>query len=94
MVLKEIFYFQITNKNPFKIGKKLEADDVNFTQKICVATIGDVIDTRILITFDGFEETSNYWTDITSPYIHPINWHCENGFSIQTPPGKSMTTDY
>lgn len=79
---------QVTNKNPFKIGMKLEADDIKFTRKICVATIGDVIDSRILITFDGFDEASNYWTEITSPYIHPVNWHDENGYSITSPPGK------
>lgn len=79
---------QVTNKNPFKIGMKLEADDINFTRKICVATIGDVIDSRILITFDGFDDGSNYWTDITSPYIHPVNWHNENGYSITSPPSK------
>lgn len=78
----------MTNKNPFKIGMKLEADDIKFSRKICVATIGDVIDSRILITFDGFDDSSNYWADITSPYIHPVNWHNENGYSITMPQGE------
>lgn len=71
---------------------KLEADDIKFTRKICVATIGDVIDSRILITFDGFDDASNYWTDITAPYIHPVNWHDENGYSITSPPGKCQSS--
>lgn len=73
---------------------KLEADDVKFTRKICVATIGDVLDTRILVTFDGFDEASNYWADISSPYIHPVNWHLENGYSITPPPGNFNTFLY
>lgn len=93
MILAVDFYFsnfdfQATNKNPFKIGMKLEADDIKFTRKICVATIGDVIDNRILITFDSLDEASNYWTDITSPYIHPVDWHLQNGYSITPPSGE------
>lgn len=80
--------------NPFKIGFKLEADDRKGTQKICVATIGDVIDSRVLISFDGFDEANNYWTDITSPYIHATNWHQDNGFSITTPPSKHNTLNF
>lgn len=68
--------------NPFKIGMKLEAEDTRNTNKLCVATIGDVIDSRVLITLDGFDSCYNYWTDIRSPYIHPINFHQENGYSI------------
>lgn len=82
------FSLQRTNLNPFKIGLKLEADDKRDTQKICVATIEDVIDMRVLVSFDGFDKSSNYWADITSPYIHPVNWHLENGFSITTPPSE------
>lgn len=66
---------------------KLEADDLKNSRKVCVATVGDVLDNRILIRFDGWDESYDYWTDITSPYIHPINWHKQNGFSITAPPG-------
>lgn len=62
------------------------------SRKICVASVGDVIDTRILVHFDGFEESNNYWIDITSPYIHPVNWHIENGYSVVKPPGKFVVS--
>lgn len=74
--------------NPFKIGMKLEADDIRNSNRLCVATIGDVIDSRVLVTLDGLESSSNFWTDIRSPYIHPINFHLENGYSIANPPCK------
>lgn len=86
-----VLYFiplQSTSKNPFKIGMKLEADDIKDTRRVCVATIGDVIGSRVLITFDGMDKSSNYWTDIQSPYIHPVNWHLQNGYSITPPSGK------
>lgn len=66
---------------------KLEADDIKNTNRICVAHIGDVIDSRILVKLDGFDSCYDYWTDIRSPYIHPINFHSDNGFSITNPPG-------
>lgn len=75
--------------NPFKIGMKLEADDLKSSSRICVATIGDVIDSRILVTLDGFDSSLNYWTDIRSPYVHPVNFHKDHGYSITTPPGES-----
>lgn len=75
--------------NPFKIGMKLEADDIKNSTRICVATIGDVIDSRILVTLDGFDSCFNYWTDIRSPNIHPINYHRdEEGCSIIVPPSN------
>lgn len=66
---------------------KLEAEDVKNTSKICVAHIGDVIDSRVLIKFDGMDSCYDYWADIRSPYIHPINYHKDSGFSIMSPPG-------
>lgn len=72
--------------NPFKIGMKLEADDIKNTERIFVATIRDVIDSRVLVALDEMESCYNYWTDIRSPYIHPINFHREGNYSIVSPP--------
>lgn len=73
---------------PFKVGMKLEADEIKFSNKICVATIGDIIDGRLLITFDGMDRSFNYWADGDSPHIHPINWHKQERLTLQAPPGK------
>lgn len=86
------------NSNQFKIGMKLEADDVKNTGKICVATVADSIDNRILVHFDGWDECYDYWIEIDSPYIHPINYHqgCEEK-QIIGPPGWESPfrwTDY
>lgn len=67
---------------------KLEADDLRNSRKICVATVADVLDNRILVTFDGWDEQYDYWVEINSPFIHPVNWHQENGFNITAPPGE------
>ncbi|KAL5280658.1 L3MBTL3 family protein [Megaselia abdita] len=86
------------SSNQFKIGMKLEADDVKNTGKICVATVADVIDNRILVHFDGWDECYDYWIEIDSPFIHPINYHqsCEEK-EIIGPPGWEAPfrwTDY
>lgn len=67
---------------------KLEAIDIKNTNNLCPATIEDVLDNRILIHIDGTDETYNYWTEITSPNIHPINWHKENNITVLDPTGK------
>ncbi|XP_067614701.1 uncharacterized protein l(3)mbt [Eurosta solidaginis] len=61
--------------NPFKIGMHLEAEDLNDTGKLCVASIADVLDNRIRVHFDGWDDCYDYWVDISSPYIHPCGWH-------------------
>lgn len=75
-----------SHKNPFKIGMKLEADDLKNSGRITAATVLDVLDNRILVSFDGFSNEYCYWTDISAPYIHPVNWHKQCGFSIISPP--------
>lgn len=79
-------HLQMVNKNPFKIGMKLEADDLKNSGRITVATVEDVLDNRILVSFDGYSKEFCYWTDISAPYIHPVNWHKQCGFSIISPP--------
>lgn len=80
-------------ENPFRVGMKLEADDLRDTNKLCVATVGDVVNNRVLIKLDGYDEQYDYWTDYRSPYLHPVNWHQVNGFGVTAPPGKWFTVD-
>ncbi|XP_037295497.1 uncharacterized protein LOC115450661 [Manduca sexta] len=68
----------------FRIGMKLEAEDRN-NDLVCVATIADTLDNRMLINFDSWDEMYDYWVDPTSPYIHPVGWAEEHGHSL-TPP--------
>lgn len=71
---------------------KLEAEDIKHSRKLYAATVGDVIDNRVLVTLDGLDAQSNYWADVDSPYLHPVNWHAENGYSIQAPAGMQQQT--
>lgn len=73
---------------------KLEAEDIKNTNRLCVAHIGDVIDSRILVKFDGFDSCYDFWTDIRSPYIHPTNFHVDNGYSIISPPGEPILNTF
>ncbi|XP_055921806.1 lethal(3)malignant brain tumor-like protein 4 isoform X2 [Eupeodes corollae] len=75
-----------SKRNPFKVGMRLEAIDLKNTGKVCVATVADVLDNRILVHFDGWDESYDYWIDINSPYIHPIGWHKQNNLELVPPP--------
>ena len=57
--------------NGWKIGLKLEAVDRSNTSLICVATVTNVMDGRVLIHFDGWDLEFDYWVTPSSPYIHP-----------------------
>lgn len=63
---------------------KLEAEDKK-NSLTCVATVADIINNRILIHFDSWDDIYDYWVDPTSPYIHPVGWCDDNGCSL-TPP--------
>lgn len=81
--------------NNFKIGMKLEAVDIN--NKLSVASVADVMKNRILIHFDGRSNSYDYWVEIDSPNIHPINFHKESGDKqILEPPvwGKPFFWSY
>lgn len=68
---------------------KLEADHLKMGRgKVGVATIADVLDNRILLQFDGFDSSHDYWADITSPNIHPYNWHKANRCRLVVAKGK------
>ncbi|KAJ8723018.1 hypothetical protein PYW07_004198 [Mythimna separata] len=68
----------------FRTGMKLEAEDRK-NDLVCVASISDVLDNRMLINFDSWDEMYDFWVDPTSPYIHPVGWAEENGVPL-TPP--------
>lgn len=70
---------------------KLEADNLKLGRdKVSIATIADVLDSRILLQFEGFDSTHDYWADITSPNIHPVNWHKANGCRIVESKSKCL----
>lgn len=71
--------------NPFRVGMKLEAVDKKNTSLICVATVADVLGDRLLVRFDGWEDTYDYWCDPSSPYIHPVGW-CKDNSETLSPP--------
>ena len=76
----------ISNCNPlisgFKQGMKLEAVDKANSSLVCVATINDIIGDWLLIHFDGWDNGFDYWAQVDSPYIHPINWCKSKGKKI------------
>ncbi|OTF81665.1 hypothetical protein BLA29_005128 [Euroglyphus maynei] len=48
----------------FSINDKLEAVDIANSALICVATIRDILNDQILIHFDGWDDSFDYWTSV------------------------------
>lgn len=67
---------------------KLEAVDKKNSALVCVATITDMMDNRILVHFDSWDNIYDYWADPTSPYIHPVGWCDQYGHKLTPPNGE------
>ncbi|XP_071536853.1 lethal(3)malignant brain tumor-like protein 3 isoform X2 [Panulirus ornatus] len=70
--------------NNFRVGMKLEAEDRKNIW-VCVATVADVLDNRVLIHFDGWDKAFDVWNEVSSPYIHPVGWCAENNIILHPP---------
>lgn len=68
---------------------KLEAVDKKNSYLVCVATVAAVVDHRILIHFDSWDNSYDYWTEYYSPHIHPVGW-CHRNNYILTPPNGNF----
>ncbi|XP_018398877.1 PREDICTED: lethal(3)malignant brain tumor-like protein 3 [Cyphomyrmex costatus] len=71
----------------FRVGMKLEAVDRKHSSLLCVASIAGLMDSRILVHFDSWDEVYDYWADASSPYIHPVGWSHHNG-RVLVPPNQ------
>ncbi|XP_057258935.1 lethal(3)malignant brain tumor-like protein 3 isoform X4 [Pezoporus wallicus] len=71
----------------FRLGMKLEAVDKKNPSLMCVATITDMVDNRLLVHFDNWDESYDYWCEASSPYIRPVGYCQETGTPLTTPPG-------
>ncbi len=73
-------------KNEFKTGQKLEAVDPKNPHLICPATIKEVKRDKILVTFDGWLQSSQCWYSFSSRDIFPVGW-CKLARHILQYPG-------
>ena len=63
---------RVSEDNLFEIGMKLETMREG---KLYAASIIDVIEDRVLISYDGHEELGCVWIETSSSYLHPCNYH-------------------
>lgn len=72
-------------KNEFKVGHKLEAVDPKNPHLICPATIKEIKRDKLLITFDGWSHSSDFWCSFTSRDLFPIGFCSKSGHILQYP---------
>ncbi|XP_028290111.1 lethal(3)malignant brain tumor-like protein 4 isoform X2 [Gouania willdenowi] len=78
----------------FEKGMKVEAVDQMNPGLVCVASVSDVINNRLLLHFDNWDDTYDYWCDSTSPYIHPIGWCKAESRPLTAPQGHPEPFDW
>lgn len=72
----------------FQVGMKLEAVDPRVPYLIRVATVAEVKDTELKISFDGWPPRYSFWAEANSPDIHPVGWCAKTGHHIEPPLSK------
>ena len=75
-------------RNEFRVGHKLEAIDPKNPPLICPATVKEIKRDKLLIAFDGWSYTSQFWCAYTSRDIFPAGWCRLAAHPIQTPPDE------
>jgi len=84
-------WLQSVTPHGFRVGMKLEAvDKKNNTETTCVATVIDVLGDHVLIHFDGWDNIYDYWSDPSSPFLHPVGWCQENEKPLSPPKGAEL----
>ncbi|XP_046442575.1 lethal(3)malignant brain tumor-like protein 1 isoform X2 [Daphnia pulex] len=83
-------FISAQNESPvpsaFRVKMKLEAvDRRHSSHTLCVATVANVIGSRFLVHFDGWDSIYDYWADPSCPYVHPVGWAQEHNTTL-TPP--------
>ena len=58
--------------NHFEPGMRVEAIDRVYPQYVCVASILRVLGNEVLVFFDGWSNSYNYWCRFDSPEIRPV----------------------
>ncbi|XP_058533013.1 lethal(3)malignant brain tumor-like protein 4 [Ochotona princeps] len=87
---KKLFRNRSSNRptpKEFRVGMKLEAVDRKNPSLVCVATIADIVEDRLLVHFDSWDDSYDYWCDVNSPYVQPVGWCQKNGRTLVAPQG-------
>ena len=72
-------------RNEFKVGQKLEAVDPKNPHLICPATIKEIASNRVLVSFDGWSQSSQFWCMFNSRDLFPCGWCKKSGHTLQYP---------
>ena len=72
-------------RNEFKVGQKLEAVDPKNPHLICPATIKETASNRVLVSFDGWSQSSQFWCMFNSRDLFPCGWCKKSGHTLQYP---------
>ena len=72
----------------FSVGMRLEAKDRLNPSMVAVVTVTDIKDGQLLIHFDGWTNSYDYWCKPTSADIHPKGWCARQGRTLHAPQGE------
>jgi hypothetical protein len=72
---------------------KLEAIDPEHPALLCVASVAQIHGHRLLVHFDGYSKTYDFWENANSPNLFPAAGWCEaHKQKLLPPPGYDLFT--
>lgn len=80
--------FKARPMSSFQVGMKLEAVDPKVPYIIRVATVAEVKENSIKVSFDGWPPRYSIWVDTDSTDIHPVGWCTKTGHPLEPPLSK------
>ena len=69
----------------WRVGAKLECADPDKPDLVHVATVTNIMENRVLIHFDGWSHSYDFWCPPSSWLLHPVGWCASHGGSVAPP---------
>ena len=69
----------------WRVGAKLECADPDKPDLVHVATVTNMMESRVLIHFDGWSHSYDFYCPPSSPLLHPVGWCAAHGGRVAPP---------
>ena len=67
---------------------RLEASDDKNPEEVHAASVAEVKYNSLLIHYDGWPSSHDFWCDLNSVSLHPVGWCDEHDCELEKPQGK------
>ncbi|XP_022647570.1 lethal(3)malignant brain tumor-like protein 4 [Varroa jacobsoni] len=89
--LSDLQTLDIQTPCPFKVGMRFEAIDPRHQSTFCVASVAEVLGSRMRVHLDGYPDVYDFWLNHDSWGIFPCGFCESSGRTLSVPPSEGTT---